>query len=382
MNTYEKVLKAKVQLIVKSPFFASIAMRRPIEITADPDIKTACTDGNKIKVSQDAANNWTLEELTGVLAHEALHVAAGHHLRQGSRDLENWNIAADYAINQLLTDFTLPAGALNSPAYAGMSAEQIYDLLPPGSGNNGNKKSQDKSKGKNGPSSGQSTQGPGDVTPAPAQAGKSPEQQQQQWKAEIAAAYHAAKMSGNMPAWLDRFIDELLPAKIDWAEQLAQFLKVSTGKSDYSWTRPNPRYIATGYYLPALNHDKTGTVAVFIDTSGSITQKEINEFSAELNGILKEARLSAHVVYCDAAVTGYQYFDIEEDLELNAKGGGGTDFKPPFEYLEREGIEPAAIVYLTDGFCSSFPDSCEIPTIWTLNNKTEFNPPFGETIRI
>ena len=116
---------------------------------------------------------------------------------------------------------------------------------------------------------------------------------------------------------------------------------------------------------------------MIIDTSGSVDQKELDMFAAELKSILiSYPDTEMEVIYVDSKVAGTQTLNIS-DLELNAKGGGGTDFRPGFDYIEKEDINPVCVLYFTDGYCNSFPErEPYYPTLWIITSLMNFKPPF------
>ena len=71
-------------------------------------------------------------------------------------------------------------------------------------------------------------------------------------------------------------------------------------------------------------------------------------------------------------------------VSTNFRGGGGTDFRPGFEYMEKHGIETDLIIYFTDGYCNSFPDNePDAIVIWAIyNGVKDFKPPFGDVLHI
>ena len=86
-------------------------------------------------------------------------------------------------------------------------------------------------------------------------------------------------------------------------------------------------------------------------------------------------------MWCDTRIQSYQFFGQGELPDLQPKGRGGTDFKPPFIYLDEKGIEPDVLVYMTDGECSSFPPAPHYPVLWLVwQNHFKFKPPFGEVL--
>jgi predicted metal-dependent peptidase len=401
-EAHTKFTKARAGLVLDQPFFASIALR--LKVQEDPTSPTMYTDGVNLGYNPEWINSLTLDELKGVICHEVMHVALLHNLRRDNREHDQWNIAADYAINPILLDanMTLPKGDPGSPAdpqtirqYEGMSAEEIYNKLPK------LQKGKDKEKGKGGSGAfgqqgeeetqqqgndpgkcGEVRDFPspsGQPTPTPAELA----QQEQEQKIQTQQALTAAKRAGTLPGSLERLIDDLLEPIIPWKEVLARFVDTHA-KNDYDWTRSNKRYAAQGLYLPALRNPELGNILLAVDTSGSITQKQVTEFIGEIRGILRSYdKTNLTVIFCDHAIQGEpQTIEQEADTEiLKPKGGGGTSFKPPFEYAEEQGLTPKAAIYFTDGYSSSFSDPPDYDTLWVLTEKNDsFNSPFGEVI--
>lgn len=349
-----KLTKAKVQMIVSAPFFATIALS--LEYVEDKSIPTACTDGKTIFYNPDFIESLTKEEIVGLLIHEVLHIANLHHLRLQNRDPERFNVAADYTINEIITQagYSLPKGGLLDPKYSNMSAEDIYNQLPA-----------DVKK----PNYGEFKQG-----------NSNPKEEEQRVKVLVAKAAAVAKQQGKLPSALNRLVEQTLENKVNWREVLARFL-TDTIVSDYKWTRPNKRYLPT--YLPSMDTIPVlGEIVLIVDTSGSINQKLLNEFSAEVSDVCRNMSKDLMVMYVDAAVQSIQIFEPEDHIVLKPKGGGGTDFVPGFKYLESKDIEPACLIYFTDGECNSFPSEPFYPVLWAVYNNNNFKPPFGETIKL
>ena len=118
MDAQMKVSRAITRLVVKHPFFGSLALS--LKVRPEETIPTMCTDGKSILWSPSFVDGMDQEETVGVMAHEVLHVTFKHMLRRGERDPELWNIATDFAINDILVDagFTLPSGGLRTGNFA------------------------------------------------------------------------------------------------------------------------------------------------------------------------------------------------------------------------------------------------------------------------
>jgi predicted metal-dependent peptidase len=186
---------------------------------------------------------------------------------------------------------------------------------------------------------------------------------------------------GKLPGCAERLLGDILAPKVDWRDTLRRFV-TERAKADYSWSRPNRRYMAQGIILPGLHSWQMGAIAVAVDTSGSIDAEQLAEFAAELLGIQEDAKPASMVaLYCDAAVHRVDEFTPFDPFELrSAGGGGGSDFRPVFNAIAERGESPACLVYLTDGF-GTFPDSPpDYPVLWVMNSDAD--APFGEVVRL
>lgn len=383
----KKMVKARANLIMGHPFFGALALR--MKMVADPSVKRASTDGTTIRYNPAEVDKLSLTKVQGLIAHTVMHPAFLHHTRRGNRDFKKWQKACDYSINGILKNagFDLPEGTYLDPQYNGHAAEHIYTMLPDeppsdkgggggGGGGSGNDDKDDRDPG-----------GDGGVDDSPQSQNGGGSQSQQnheeaEWKVAVAQAAHVAKQSGKYPAGLERMIEELLEPVMPWRNILQRF---ATEKSndDFSWARGNRRFLAQGLYLPSrVSQDSMGAMVVAVDTSGSITQKLLDEFGSEIVSIHKELRPARlYVIYCDAAVNHVDIFGPDDQLEFKLHGGGGTDFRPPFKWIETNQIIPRCFVYLTDGYGPFPTEEADFPVMWCINND-DVVPPWGEHLII
>jgi predicted metal-dependent peptidase len=398
----ELFAKARAALLVGAPFWGVLSLR--LAPVADPSIRTMQTDGVSVRYNPAFVAGLSRGVLRTCIAHETMHCATLHHTRREGRDPRRWNIACDHAINPLLAEagFDLPDGALTDPAYAGMSAEDIYDRLPAdddadgddGTGRDdpdGNDPGNDDPGGLGGVSdpppgggagdAGQS--GPPDPSGQPGARVIAPSsadlaRQEEEWAIATAQAEATAKAMGVGAGDAARAIREQVAPKLDWRAVLRRYLSAAA-KSDYAWTPPNRRHIARGLYLPSLRSDTLGPVVVAVDTSGSIDDATLAGFSAEIAAILDEAAPEAvHVVYCDAAVKATERFEPGDPVHLTPQGGGGTAFRPVFDWVAQADIQPVCVVYLTDLDGEDFGAAPDYPVLWVSTFRTR--APFGEVI--
>lgn len=372
-------------LIFSHPFFASILLQQ--EFREDNSEPTFSVDGKVFRYNSEFADSLDFDEIKGVCAHEALHLALLHHARINGRDLETWNDACDYAINGELIEqkFKLPKGVLIDSRFADMSAEDIYRKLEQ------EKKDQQKQnpqsqkpgnqQGQGSPQSGQGAPSFGQIKPA-----KNPAEAEAKGKAVLEKAMSISRMAGEMPGDLERELKENAKPRFDWREILHRFFQDVCAR-DYSFQQPNKRFAHLGVILPTLRSRSIGKVLLAVDTSGSISTEEVSAMVAEMQECLvtyTEEGLSAEltVIYCDAAVQRVE--TLSDGDTPKPMGGGGTDYKPVFSYVGNDIGEAACLVYLTDGDCASFPEvSPSFPVLWGLiRDNPGFAPPFGETVKV
>lgn len=339
--------RSTTDICLYSPFLARALLSLPM--VEDNSIPTMATDGVRILYNEEFTAGLTDKERDGVRVHEALHVLLGHHVRMGHREAAKWNVACDGEVNAYVEDsgYTLPANAIRFPQWADKTAEEIYDLLPDNPQM---------------PRWGTVTQGAAPGTPEHAAA-------MDDWRKMMAGTTW-----GTLPAGLSRAIDGQLKPKRDLAAHVAAWLRSTMPGDAETWAPPSRR----NSLLPSDAPDASGHVVACIDTSGSIATEDLVRFLSSVAGLADVGRLD--VIAGDTEVTGY-WGDVDLDqvqrIAQEAKGGGGTDFRPLLARAGREG--PDAIVFVTDGY-GDFGKPMFIPTLWAMS--TDVVAPWGETIRM
>ena len=337
MTARNKVTSARTSLILENPFFGALSLG--LKIVEDTTCKTAWTDGRSLGYNPAFIDGLSHSQCTALIAHEVMHVCCGHPWRRDAREFKNWNIAADRAINSELREsgFTLPEGALFPNAgETGKSAEWYYAREQ-------SKPQPQPQPGKGKPQQGQGTPQPGKGTPDPLgevrDAPTTPDAEgdmpsEQEWKQKAAEALNSAKMAGKMPGGLSRLVKDALKPRIDIRSLLLRFFSErSTG--DFSWNRPNPRYICSGLFLPALESKALGEVAVMVDTSGSVSTQALAFACGILEQVLDETQPAGVTLYfVDTDIHGTHRMERGDPLTWQPKGGGGTNFTSFFRKLE------------------------------------------------
>lgn len=352
-------------------FISVLAMRLTVAIQKEKDgpIAQSATDGMTFVVNPWWFDGLSTAEQAGCIAQAAFHNAMYHSTRRGARDLETWNRAADLAINQMIRDCGIPmpkdwilAGQGDYKSFPlGMNAEDYYDLLEQGD-----------------PGAGKGDLPCGCLDAPQGKAGEV----EQAWNEAVHLAQDAAnKCPGSMGPAMQRFIRMASTPKVDWRSVLREFL-TRTRNDDYTWSRVSRRHVHQGIYLPGMESDKLGEIVIAIDTSGSVDDKTLAIFGAEVNSVLSAFNVHVKIVYCDDAIRHVDEWDSTDgEIKLQFNGGGGTHHGPVFDWVQEHAEEAIAVICLTDLF-TQFPQyTPEKPVLWCVygNLKPE-TPPFGELI--
>ena len=381
MSAKDKLISARASLVLDEPFFGSLVLG--LALKEDASTPAAWVDGRSLGYNPKFIDSLSHGQIVALLAHEVMHCAAGHPWRRDARDHKKFNAACDKAINSLLVDagFKLPNDVLMPTGdEQGKSAEWIYSRLPDPAPQEDSQQDQDQDGQQDQEDGEPDPQGEVRDAPTEADADGEPAPTEADWQQATQQAALQARAQGKLPGGMARFAVDAVKPRVDWKSALRRFVQTYAA-SDFSWKQPNRRYIAQGLYLPALESQELGEIAIAIDTSGSISSVTLNMFASEIDAIVSEMQpAKVHVLYCDTQVHRLDSFEKNEAIKIEAQGGGGTDFAPVFSRLEDEQIAPACLVYLTDleGPCDA--PAPEYPVLWATTGSTR--APFGEVIPI
>ena len=335
-----KLSAARTRLILDKPFLGALVLRLPM-VEADPNwCRTTATDARSLYYNRAFIEVLSLDHVQFMLAHEALHCALAHFARRQHRVKHRWDVACDHAINPMLVEDGLrpPPGTLLLDEFKGMTAEEIYPYIKDDTdeetldqhayddaegGQRGNQNNPN-------PPPPQSERGSSASADETNSAGKSPQAAPEsgapqppplssterdtlavQWQQRLAGAAQQALQAGKLGGALARLVDHLLQPQLPWRMLLARYL-TSIARDDYSYMRPSRR--EGNAILPSLRSHHL-ELTVVLDTSGSVTEAELNEFLAEVNAIRVRCRRTSR---CTAATRNCRR------RSLAGRGLGGT----------------------------------------------------------
>jgi len=387
----DKLITARVGLLLKAPFFGNMATRMKI-IDASEWCPTAATNGRNFYYNKKFVEKLSVKKLEFLFAHEICHCVFDHFGRVGSRDRMLSNIAQDYAVNQILVDERIGEKITEvkiclDPKFRGMPWEEIYDILyekaekismPQLLQQLGDLLDEHINEDGNSPGKeGEGKDGKPGMTKEEAQAIRDEIKE-----AMIQSA--AAAGAGKTPAGIMRMIKDMTEPKISWRELVQQEIQ-SIIRNDYSFTRPNRKSMHSGAILPGMKEATTIDIGISIDMSGSIGMEDATVFLSEVKGIVDQYEDFKINLWCfDTEI--YNHKEITHDnsqdlLDYEPQGGGGTMFEANWEFMKEEGIQPKKFIMFTDGYpCGSWgdPDYCD--TIFIVKGNTEAESPFGQTV--
>ena len=407
-NVHSEIAKYSKTLMFKEPFYGLFLIG--LNKKLNKNIGTACVCKENINVSLMINPDFWVEQdentKVAILKHELLHIAF-HHLENLSSygDKELLNVAADLEINQFIENNwkgktwdgleidKKPFKELNLPKKAGTRV--YYDLLAKEAKDNPDGDIAKMLKALKGNDSGSipGGSGPGSEpgegkTKITITLGDGTEMSvpcsHEMWKEfegmsdadkkllgkqidhqmkEVAE--NIIKSRGTIPGELSEYINglfEIVEPVIDWKSYLRRFNGMSTKVYTKKTRRKlNKRFAGN----PALKIKQRKNTLVAIDTSGSVSNRDLEEFFNEIHHIYKTGT-EVDIIECDSIVQRVYKYDGKQKEKIDVKGRGGTSFEPVMVYLKNHKDKYQNIIYLTDGGCSAPNTPPSRPILWVI----------------
>lgn len=393
----KRILVSRLRILCKQGFYGSLLMH--MSFALDNNIKNVSVDKKKIYFNPEFLDRISNQELDFVLLHEILHVSLKHNFRRRVyADKEVFDKAADIVVNSnILKSFDDNRDAIsldgeiqnhlspeNKEGYE-YSTEELYKLLVT-------------EKVKSGGYGSRIDEESLDISESFDDHSKWDEEDydeldEKEWEkynldaCEMMYIRDPSNSRGTIPGYAARAFMELRQAKTDWRTLLNNFIQEEV--NDYSFTPPDRRFSDNDFFLPDFNDrdEEVKGVIFMIDTSGSMSDKQITDAYSEVKGAIDQfgGKLQGWLGFFDAAIIEPKEFTTDEELKIiHPYGGGGTSFTIIFDYVNKHMQDKniSSIVILTDGY-APWPreDVTDIPTIWLINNE-EVTPPWGKVARI
>ena len=429
MTAKDKIAKAKNVIAnhhdILMPALAAI---EEIIVENDP-LLTACTNGEQTRYGAQYVDTLNIQQTVGLIVHEVLHPLLGHLTRlanQFATDPHLTNIGADYEINNFVTIYNedaafpivLPPDAyVDVEKYGTLAAEVIIRKLyednplppppppPPPTDPEGDQdgpegdqdgpegdKEGDKEGGRDGREGNKEGKGSGNGQPQrqpyssgefePAKTPAKAKEISDKWKEILSSTIQTAKLRGKGGGKFIQKLEELLEPPLD-LEALLDKYTTEFCLSDES-IRADKRYLA--YHdicITGMEDEQHGTLVFVKDTSGSINDDILKSVASIVQGASTKLRPRRLIVIdVDAEVQHVEEFGPNDDIPAEAKGRGGTDFRPAFDFIENNLEEARVIIYFTDGYGDFPEEEPSIPTLWVTYGLEDDGFPFGQVVNM
>jgi len=398
MTIEERILQAKTSLSKNNrfPFFGYLLFLLIGRECDENVIPTAGVgrDAQYLYYNPKFIDTLKPQELQAVMVHEVMHLALQHIWRGDGKDPMLWNFAADICINNDINGYQgmkLPKGTLLDHKYKGWFTEQIYYDLK----SKIEKALEGNGKINMGFADGNGGESRKDVTVEETESkcgagqshkkwkdgkgSKKDKDRQKKWQRAVdqAAEIHAKKQ-GNLPGELQRIVEEARP-KMDWREILISYIVKC--HDDYTYSPSDRRFLSSDFIMPSMDEgEKIDEVVISIDTSGSMTNEQLNTFAGEVKGLIGSFKnIKAYVCSIDTKV--YDFKEIDDyRVEVKYFGGGGTDYNCIFDEIKKRNINPVVLIIMGDCY-ASFPATQPegYDTIFLVTRDHQV-PPFGRMI--
>ena len=346
---------------------------------------TAYTNGLDKIYGRAFIRSLTEQEVRFLVLHECMHVALRHlitWLWMWKDDPVLANQACDYVINLLLMLSDDGEGFIKMPKegcldlrFKGMDSGEVFRLLK-----------EDKKNGKAGKGGG--PQGFDEHGWEEAK-GRSEEQVTGLDKQVGDAMQQGTILVGKIGGEMGRAITEILAPKVDWVEEMREFVvSLCSGKDMSTWRRPNRRTIDSGNYMPSSYSEAVGRVGLGTDTSGSVVGKVLTRFVSEAVGIVTLVHPEAvDLLYWDSKVAAHEVYGPGQYESMaqstKPKGGGGTSPSCVTAYLREKKIKPECMIMLTDGAVGNdWGGQWPCPVLWCIVGNKRVTAGTGKTIHI
>ncbi len=367
-NIQNRISQAKSKLLLSHPFFGALAAK--LELVQNDDIQSFKSNGIKLEYNSDFLQKLEPAQMEFVFANGAMHASLAHEARKNGRSGWLWQLATDYAINDMLVQNGLerPDEAHYSKRFSGMYAEEIYaelreDILRDELEYEADDVDdvQDSSKEQNKQNTPQ----------------KKDTLSEQLFEEFAKAKLEDEVKNSEMPIGIGRFFSIKDEGKIDWRRELNAAIE-RFYRDDYVLIPPSKKLLYRGIYLPSSTTQRV-KIVVAVDSSGSVDEKLLNEFLSELNFLmLTVTNFQIDMLVCDDKIRLHKTFWGGDILEADIKGGGGTDFRPVFEFIDKELLDVQLLLYFSD-LDGIFPsDEPNYDVKWIVPKDGDV--PFGTTI--
>lgn len=405
-DTSELLMRARCKLLTLNPWYGTMAaMFRWKPFDAVPTIGVRVVDGGYVDClyNKEFCNKLTVDEMMAVIQHEIEHIVRLHCVRVGARDPRKWNHATDFTINGKESNPNIKGLPHNDDVKGlyypegwdnNMTSEELYDRLQktrirykaPAPGSAMAKRWPKKDENGNPQDI---VEGPGDATEEIVIDGEMDDHDV--WNGSTVGedearqvvkdmVRQASQKAGTIPGHLSDAINQLETPVVNWKYELRQYLGRAIGGRRSTWARANRRQPIFG--IKGKSNRASVKLTIGVDTSGSVSQKLLDQFFTELEMISQKFKIT--LVQFDHGYQCHDTYHRGDWKTLEIKGRGGTSFIKFFEAIEEKQLVGKVNIVLTDGE-ASWGEERKYPVLWVImphGSKEHVTPPWGKVVFI
>lgn len=395
MTYVDKIEKAKAKLMLEHPYFGTVASS--LKLQQNNELLTFSSDGEVMRYNSEYIDRLEPSEVEFMMANGAMHAVLKHQHRSSGKTNWLWQTATDYVVNAMLVKNGMqpPLYANYEEKFDGMYAEEVYELLRAEMQNDTEASMEQETEQiqeaddvhaenltmqKEMTASNDTDNREFDNNSEPKEEFNTvPDMEalSEELKEHFEQIFQKLNRQGDLPQDLKFVVPEYFSHTVDWREMLYGYI-ASYAKSTYAFVPPNMKYLYRGIYLPSLSSDLL-RIVIAIDTSGSVDEALLSTFLGEINSIMQSyPNYEIDVISADAKVQSHKVFLPGENLDYEVSGGGGTDFRPVFEYIDSTIDYPTLLLYFTDGMGTFPEEEASYDVMWVMPEMMEV--PFGEVL--
>jgi len=363
----------------------------------------AFTDTEKIYFLVD--DETSVERLVEINIHEILHIISDHLTRARHRDPEIWNCACDHVVNRMVFELCEKYSFIERPddgiffedihrKYPKATVEDVYDLLlndqqkqQQGQGQSdyqitstdiGNDKKTVQVKNNQ---TNEVQKGAMDTKPVKGNFSQV-KKQSDKLKVQAKILWESTSIDkGEISANFQEYLDGIFKVEVPWEDILQQALTY------YSHTADQPSWIRKNIYfrnvrLPGyIDGQDTQTLVACIDTSGSVSSRDLKKFIGVLMGCINNYKQLIVIMHDSSIKDVVRFSSLFNEADITSRlskihGRGGTSHKDVFDKIDRlweDDEEISTVVFLTDygsdveRIYKKYQWLRDITTIWILN---------------
>lgn len=393
MTIEDRLDRIESALRIRIPFISSLVRKCRIVKTDSDNLPGAVgvSENGWLVINPNKFREMEFRDQCFVIAHGAMHIVNLHNRRGVDKNKMVWNFAADASVNHLLDSImNTPQDVVSLRTVAKIALKldknldlnklekmadfEIYENLPKpsesggqdsgGDGNvsggeggkgkaysNNEKAKDDPSRGPNGEGDllCQDPDGMGIIQDGAGFNNAEYGEKKERWNKALSKAAMDQKLAGDMPAGLERYVDDILKPDLDIKSLIKQFIQNGIGALKVNnWRRTSRKHPL----LPGTKMLSTPTIWCLVDTSGSIGDEELELFLGTAYEFASRGEI--RVIPWDAG--SYEVLEarnksqVMEKVGKKLEGGGGTKIIPPLEKVQEEMTSGDVVSVMTDGF--------------------------------